>query len=769
MSEAKYTKWSRRVIIGITALTVLAIILASQLRFDYNFENFFPPDDSETSFFFDFRQHFSSDNDFVIVALKNNDGAFERDFLLQVDSLAHDLSKIDDVDTIFCPTWLEEQIGAFGKKPIVNLEEGHDLKTDSSRIYRMKGLVGTFFSRDGKSVAITMMHKQYLSKPDCDTLATNLKQVLSEYEFDEEHPVGRCIGQDVYIQLMQEEMVIFMALSAMLIIIFLFIAFRSGWGIWVPIMVVVLAIIWVLGLIKALGQEIDLMLTVLPTIIFVVGMSDVVHILTKYFEELRRGQGKIESIRVAFREVGIATFLTSLTTAVGFLTLLTTSIKPIANFGVYIAIGVFLAYILAFTLLPAVLVLRPVPAIRGNEPSTQFWTKVLHHSLRWIIRHRPHVIVISVIVFALSGLGISKIAVDNYMLEDLTEDHFLKKEFAYLDEQFSGARPFEAAIIFEPGTDIFTEEFLRPMAQIDEYLDSTYGVGAMISPTIFLKQANMSMNNGSLTQFKLPDSKKDFDKLISRVNSFDSMGFMDVVLQTDVGYARFSGKSPDIGRQIYDKKNEEFYAYLETLGELPFKVKVTGTAHLIDHNNSQLSSQMLMGLSIAFIIIGIIVGFMFKSLTMVLITFIPNVLPLLIVAAVMGYLGIYLKVSTSIIFTIAFGIAVDDTIHFISKFRLELGKGKSVLYALKRTYISTGKAIIVTTCILCGGFLTLIFSSFMGTFYIGLLVGLTLVLAVVSDLFLLPVLIMIFYRGKRIPAHSKERTTTEVTEEHRVS
>lgn len=745
-----YTRLSRRIILGIGAITAFAIFLAAQLSFDYNFENFFPSDDPETDFFFQFRDHFTSDNDFVLVALGNDDGIFQRDFLLQVDSIAHDLNQINDVDTVLCPTWLQEQIGSFGKRPILDLTEGHDLARDSSRIYQMNGLVGSFFSRDGKSLLVTLKHTQYLSKPKCDTLATNVLTVLDKYEFDDKYAVGRSIGQGVYIKLMREEMVIFMALSAMLIILFLLLAFRSSWGIWVPIMVVILAIIWILGFIKGLGKEIDLMLTVLPTIIFVVGMSDVVHILSKYYEELRKGLGKIEAIKVAFREVGIATFLTSLTTSIGFLTLLITSIKPIANFGIYIAIGVFMAYILAFTLLPAILVLCPAPRLDPNSAGTTFWSRVLHRAFRWTIRHQAFILIMTIGVGIASAVGISRIEVNNYMLEDLSDDHFLKKEFAYLDEQFSGARPFEAAILFDPQADFFSHEFLVPMSILDDYLDSTYGVGAMLSPTLIIKQANVALHNGNLSYFKIPEKEVELKRLVKKIQSLDRDGFMRMVLDLEAGIARFSGKSADAGRIVYQEKNKDLKAFIaDDLGDIPFKVQVTGTAHLIDYNNEQLSSQMVQGLSIAFIIIGIIVGLMFQSFRMVLITFIPNILPLLMVAAVMGYSGIDLKVSTSIIFTIAFGIAVDDTIHFISKFRLELAKGQSKLYALKRTYLSTGKAIIITTCILCGGFLTLIFSTFMGTFYIGLLVGLTLILAVISDLFLLPILIILFYKPRR--------------------
>jgi predicted RND superfamily exporter protein len=176
---------------------------------------------------------------------------------------------------------------------------------------------------------------------------------------------------------------------------------------------------------------------------------------------------------------------------------------------------------------------------------------------------------------------------------------------------------------------------------------------------------------------------------------------------------------------------------------------MTGSAKLLDKISYQITHNIASGLLIAFLVISIIVGLMFRSVQMVLIVLISNIIPLLLMAAIMSILGIYLKADTSTIFAISFGIAVDDSIHFISKYRLELGKGNNRLYALKRTYLTTGKAIIVTTLVLLCGFISLLFSSFGGTFYIGLLISLCLVFAVIIDLSLLPILIMYFYKEKK--------------------
>ncbi|MDC0600681.1 MMPL family transporter, partial [Flavobacteriales bacterium] len=223
-------------------------------------------------------------------------------------------------------------------------------------------------------------------------------------------------------------------------------------------------------------------------------------------------------------------------------------------------------------------------------------------------------------------------------------------------------------------------------------------------------------------------------------------GWSDLV-NVELGLARITAKTADLGAKELALRNDKFLdrinQHLESEFEHPpFTVKITGTASLIDLNNRFLASDMVLGLLIAFAAVALIVGLLFKSLKMTLISLVPNVLPLLFIAGFMGAMDIDLKVSTSIIFTIAFGIAVDDTLHFLAKYRILLQQGRSPIWALRRTFLSTGKAIVVTSIILCGGFSTLMLSSFEGTFHIGLLVSLTLCFAVLVDLAVLPLLLL---------------------------
>jgi len=742
------------VLSAVAALSVAAYFLTLTLDFDYDFEKFFPQDDPETEFYQSFRQQFETDNDFLIVGLTREAGIFDSLFLARADSLTDVLAGVRHITEVFSPTRMKELVrdplfGFITERPLLRTEPA-SFPSDSAFIYNHPDLRGTFFSADGRSMLILLRHKQYLAKSPCDTLSLTVQNILRNAGFDRTHVVGRSIGQTYYVHLMQTELMFFVALSIVLIVVFLWMAFRTAWGVWVPLVVVLLSVLWLLGIMALTGKEIDLMLTVLPTILFVVGMSDIVHLLTRYFDELRLGREKLEAIRHAWREVGLATFLTSLTTAVGFLTLLSSPIMPIRDFGLYTAIGVFVAFVLAYTVMPAILLLTrsAAPPVRiQNEP---FWNKKLHRLFAWIMRRQRMILFIAIGLALLSGFGASRLRVNNFLLEDLRPDDPLRQEFAFFADNFSGGRPFELAVLPDSSVeDVYDLRVLGALDSLDRYLAHHYGVGSVMSSARIMRNANRLFRGGSMEAYALPDSQAEVDRLVRLMRKNGGEQILALHANETTRQMRISGKTGDLGSVEISRRNEALHVFMQkNLPDAPFGIHVTGTATLIDQNNGYLASNMLWGLVIAFGIIALIIGLLFRSVAIVIVSLIPNMLPLLMIAGLMGYAGIDLKVSTSIIFTIAFGIAVDDTIHFMSKLRLLLASGLSPLYALKRTFISTGKAIIVTSIILCGGFITLIGSEFNGTFYIGLLISLTLLFAVIADLVLLPVLLLWTFKRK---------------------
>ncbi len=631
----------------------------------------------------------------------------------------------------------------------LHLDEPDRLVEDSVKIYEQQDLVGQLFSSDGKSLCMVVKHRQNIKRAGADSLMTSLISKIHTLGLPQPHLAGKVRAQPEYLDLIRKEMAIFLVASLVLVVLFLAITYRALWAILVPLLVVALAGIWTLGLMTAVGKPLDLMMVLLPTIIFVVGMSDVIHILTRYIEELRVGNSKITALSTTFKEVGIATFLTSLTTGVGFLTLMISNISPISDFGLYTAIGVLIAYVLAFSLMPSILIFLPRPKIAENPRLKKQWTWLLSNSMTWTLRNGKIILYSSILLVMLAVLGILKLEVNTFLIDDLPRSHPMKADFMFFDKHFGGSRPFEMAVqVQDPDLSVFDYPVLMEMEKVENYLLNSYGTSALTSPVKIIKQTNQAVNGGSRKYHIIPDSL-DLIKLDRFINQIKRQPYFNSMVSADQKSSRFSGRMGDIGSSITTAKTTALQNFINTdIDTSLVNFRVTGTSLLIDKNNAYLVKNMSTGLAIAFAVVALIAGLMFRSWRMILITLIPNIIPLLLVAGIMGALGVTLKLSSSVIFTVAFGIAVDDTIHFISKLKMELAKGKSKLYAIKRTYFSTGKAIIITTLILISGFLTLLWSSFGGTYYIGLFVGLTLLFALIIDLTLLPVFILLFYKQR---------------------
>jgi len=740
----------------IALITLASVYFMTQLTFDYDFEKFFPQNNPNTAYFEEHRKTFESDNDFVLIGIYNEKGIFQKDFLQQLDALTESLNKVQRITNVQSPTNLrfnmvEPLFRTVTKVPYIHVNDPERYYNDSIRIYKSEELIGNHFSADGKAVGFVLKTTEYLSKEDCDSLTAAIESAVSNFEFDQVHYAGRVFGQSYYVDLMKNEFGMFLGLSFMLVILFLWIAFRSFWGVIVPLTAVVLTNIWILGFMGMTGKPVDLMLTIMPTIMFVVGMSDVVHIYSKYIEELRAGKEKIAAIKVAFKEVGMATFLTSLTTAIGFITLISSGVLPIMDFGIYTAVGVFMAFIIAFGLLPAVFVLIKEPKIAKRKTSDKlFWDRILRVLFIKVMRNRKLILGISAVAVLLCVFGIKEVKVDNKVLEGLRDDDPLKIEFAFFDSTFSGARPYELALVLQDSNkSIFDHDVITKTYEIEQFLKQNYNIGVIGSPVLAVKKVHQTLKENSFNYYSIPEDSAYYNKVLLPKVKKMFKDKLSMVVTPDERVQRLSSNMSDVGAYEVRKLNARWDSFFYANNyDAVFEYHITGTAHLIDLNNEYLSENMLFGLLIAFGVIALIVGFMYRSLPMVLISLVPNTLPLIVVGGLMGLTGIDLKVSTSIIFTIVFGIAVDDTIHFMSKLKLELSKGKSLLYAMKRTYLSTGKAIVITSIILCGGFLLLIFSNFMGTFYIGFLLSSALALAVIADLLLLPVLISYFFGRK---------------------
>ncbi|MBK9148728.1 MAG: MMPL family transporter [Flavobacteriales bacterium] len=748
--ERWITPRNARLALGVLLLLTTAFGAAlREARLDHDFERFFPTNDPELDRYLAFRERFGGDDDFLLIGAAHEPSVFDSAFLARFDALAGDLIALPHVRSVNTLTRAQEPrltpVGAF-LVPWLRWEADSLLRADSIRVWSDALMREAHIAADGKAMLMVLRAAPGLSKDRSDSLFLAVQAAVDRSGLSEVRMGGRIHGQYWYIQKMQRELVLFFSISVALLSVFLAIGFRTWWGVAVPLVVVGLSVLWQVGLMTLMGKPLTVLTMLLPTILFVVGMSDVVHILQRYIDALRSGHSKARALAITYYEVGLATFLTSLTTAIGFATLMSSGIQPIREFGVFTGIGVFVAFTLAFTLLPALLLSLPTPvqAAASAEASTWFWP--LHRLFRQVVRRRRLVIVGSALLMLGCLPLASMLKVDNHLLEDWPDDDPQKQDYFWFEQHFGGVRPFEMEVI-APGGDAWSLADLRDMDHVENYLRNAYGVGSVMSPSVVIKAMNKAANGGDASYFKLPDNEAEARRLVRMARLALGPQALSSLVDSTGAFARVAGRLPDEGGHVFKQRNAALDTFLIEQG-LSDRMAQTGMAFLIDRNNEKLSSQLIAGLSLAFLLIAAIMAWVFRDARMTLVALLPNVLPLLMVAALMGAAGIAVKVSTAIIFTIAFGIAVDDTIHVLGKLRIELLKGRSVPLALKRSVLSSGKAVLITSIMLCSGFVSLVFSSFASVHYMGLLVSCTLAFALAADLLLLPPLVLWLIRRR---------------------
>jgi predicted RND superfamily exporter protein len=739
-------------------LTVLSAFSVAQLRFNYNFNDFYPAGDPDLDYYQGYTQRFGNDNDYLLLGIEAPAGktVFDPAFLAQVDSLTQLARRQRNVRHVVSPTTLAnpvvEGLGVFNL-PYLHPNEPSRRADDSTLIYRTPGLVGNVFSPDARAVALVLQLTPDLKKLPGDSLFVALRGGMARLNLPEErvHFAGRVVAQSVFVDRLKWELVVFMSLSVLLVTGLLWLTFRTWWGVVLPLVVVLGTILWGLGIMAAFGVSIDLMTALLPLMLFVVGMSDTIHIISRYVSELGYGASKKDALWITIKESGFGSGLSALTTSLGFFTLMTSTIRPIHNFGLFTGIAILLAFVLSFTLLPAMLVLLGRPQLREPRRQGHSWDGVLGRLFRTVLVRRRLIFTVSGLVLA-GAIGLStRVRINSMLLDDLSKNDPVRLDFAFFDRQFAGVRPFELELKPAPGHDIYDLAVLQQTERIEHYLRQTYGLRFAASPVTLVKSVRKALHGGGLAEYRLPADTLELQPLRSKLRLFRKKPEFSALALPDGSAGRLTGRMADVGSVRAGALNDNLRAFLRTaIDSTVLRTRLTGSSNLIDKNNENLTLNMIQGMAIDVAMVTLIVLVLFKSVRMTVVVLIPNLLPIVIVAGVMGLAGVSMKVSTSIIFTIAFGIAVDDTIHFISKLRLTLGKEPDIFRAVRHTYLLAGKAVITTSLILVGGFSTLLFSKFDGTFYVGLLIGLTLLFGVVAELTLLPLLILYFYKRPKV-------------------
>ncbi|MCB9295882.1 MAG: MMPL family transporter [Lewinellaceae bacterium] len=734
-------------VISVAIFGVLAIISAFSIRnlkFSFDFEQFFPEGDEDLEFFQDFIREFESDDNFLLVAIRREEGVFDQQFLERFHDFSIQARRLPHVTACQSLTKFAYPVRtpfAITTVPAIHIDQPGRYERDKERILNDERFVHNFISEDATTLTVFLKTVNSIQLEPARELMSALDSLIRQYDFEEYHYLGRPYFQKELVAMQKREIIVSAVISGILVTLVMFFIFRRPWGIAVSLFSIALGMLLFMGFLSISGRELNAMAALYPVLMIIVGTSDVIHIMSKYVDELRKGYRKEKAIVTTIKEIGLATLLTSLTTAIGFASLLTSRIGPIRDFGINAAIGVIIAYVTVLFFTTAVISWFRADQIIKLGRGQAFWERSMEWSYRFTRSYPLRIALGGLAVLLLSLWGISRITT-NYRIENnLPMGEKITEDFLFFEKNLAGFRPMEFAVYAKDGYKANDYEVIREIAKVEDYLHQIPAVQAVASITAVYKSINQMMRNNNPGAYALPESKEQFGRYRRMAEQVPELA-VDVLLSKDEKKARITSRIRDVGADNIQDMGDRIDRWIATNTDTSVvEFKRTGTGLIIDKNSEYVRRNLIQGLGMAILIVSLLMALLFRNWKMLFISLVPNVFPLLLAGALLGFLGIELEAGVSIVFAVIFGIAVDDTIHFLSKFKLARNKGLSIEESLHITFLETGKAIVLTTVILFFGFLVMLFSIHPPSVTIGLLISLTLFSALVSDLALIPVLI----------------------------
>jgi predicted RND superfamily exporter protein len=528
----------------------------------------------------------------------------------------------------------------------------------------------------------------------------------------------------------------------------MFLVFRNYYLTVIPFVAVLVSVIWTLALLTLLTGEINLVTILIPTTIFVVGTSDCVHILANYQDSVYKAESRREAIVRTVRLSAIPCLLTSLTTMVGFGSMVINDIIPIKQLGVFSAVGIAFAYLFGITLIPILLsYLRHLHLMefKTKENPIPGRLKPVLRKLAEIGMGRSRIVLAaSAVLLLLTYAGVRQLYVDTDPANWFGRESALKKSLNWVNGNIAGSGVFYISIEMADGHSVTEQSVLRSIQELETSLEAMPHVGRVLTIADVIKYLNFKFNNEEQGSFAIPEEKGAVVQLLLLASLSDEEGFLEEFVGADLRSTVLTA--------IFDSSNlafltpivEQTRGYLERAFPSANEVHVTGRAILLTNLHGPLIEGLRKSLLLAALLIFLLVALAFRSVKIGLMSMVPNFLPVAFTFGVMGLVGLPLNLFTTPFACIALGVAVDDTMHFLARLRIEFRREGEYRQAILNTMESVGKALIYTSIIFIAGFMIFLISGFQVTRNFGALVGFTVFGALIADLLLLPVLVVIF-------------------------
>jgi predicted RND superfamily exporter protein len=546
----------------------------------------------------------------------------------------------------------------------------------------------------------------------------------------------------------------FFPICSVLFLILLWLGFRDVRAVLVPMVAVGVATVYTAGLLGATGEPINIINNVLPVLIFVIAMSDAIHVISRYRRELAAGATQRQAIAGTVRHLAVACLLTSLTTAVGLGSLLVAEISILQAFGLYAAAGVGLAYIVTVVLVPLAFSYLSPTLGDGSRRIDALLDRISMRLGEFALRHRLKIIAAAAVVMTASVALGSQVRVDNNVYEAFSDDDPIVAANHAVERDFAGIVPVAVVVRWEEGADPITPGALRYVHEVQERLAAERILAVSIADLI--AEWNAARHGGDPAQRRIPDTAAECRQGLMAIGALLHASGREALLTRmwapDARMLRLPGRADDKGSRALNASFERVEAGLAADAarqqELGIRAHLGGDGPVASRGIDRLIWDMFSSLMLAFAIIFPVMCLLLRSLRAGLISMIPNVFPLLITLGMLGALGLDLRVTSVIVFTVSLGLAVDDTIHFMVRLSEEWRRGgvgpDAYQAAILRTFRGTGAAIVQTTILLGAGFAVLLTSSFPISRTFGVLLEVTVVGALVGDLLVLPAVLSLF-------------------------
>ena len=755
----------RNKIIIIFLIIGITVALGTQwknMRFTNTEANLLPDHDPVNIDYNNFLKVFGEEGNLIIIAVKDT-AFYSPENINAWNLLSKKLKAIPEVSSVISTENLQTIIKdttnqKFAIQQLISKKISSQQEVDSitNTIFnKLPFYEGLLYNKD-KNILRTAI---YIDKEIVNT-AVRKEFVLNDFvplieNFEEQTGLNVRISGMPYVRTMNAKSIIseigFFVLAALLVtsLIFYFF-FRSFRATYISMTVVIIGVMWAFGILGLLNYEITVLTALIPPLIIVIGIPNCIFLINKYQQEYKNHSNKVKALQRVISKVGNATLMTNATTAAGFATFIITESEILKEFGIVASINILMIFMLSLLIIPIMYSYMGKPKTKHLKHLNKQWIGGFVAWLENIVRNRKiSVYIVTLVLLVSSIIGAYRIKISGSLIEDMPKSAPFFHDIRFFEKEFDGIMPLEFMIDTKRKNGVLKLATLRRMDEFQKVIEETPELSKPISVVGLAKYSKQAYYNGNPAYYDLPSSQEN-NFILSYIKNGGGTGNMLTSFVDSTGQiARITTFMKDIGTD----KMEEIEKNLETnakkiFPEERYNVTMTGKAYLFTKGTTYLVNNLIMSLALAVVLISLLMAYMFRSFKMILVSLVPNILPLLVTAGMMGYLGIPLKPSTILVFSIAFGISVDDTIHFLAKYRQELKMNnwkirKSVYAALRES----GVSMFYTSIVLFFGFSVFMISSFGGTKALGGLVSFTLLIAMLSNLILLPTLLLALERN----------------------